>query len=586
MDAPEPLVGRYRFVRALRTAKTPCWLAVDETNGAEVVASVVPSPRARGLAPLVGFLHPHVATILDVLENVPSTQLPAAAPQNAFSVAVATHIAGSSLHQRVETAPIEPERAVRWIQLLAGALAAMHARGGFHGAISPRSVVVSRVLVGQAPLLTHLVAPPSGAYCSPARVTGGGPSAHDDVWALAATLYAALARHPPFHGATRTELARAIVAAAPESLSIDAELDAIVRGGLKTTPEDRSSAQQLHDGLDAWLSARGPAPDERFDTQPPAVLPFDRPSTTDDSMIRSAFADPETEEARRPVSEPPGPAAPDGGKAAGAIPPSDHAAASEAARPAGIVSTTKGVRERPRPSGGNRAMTWTLAVVALILAGAAAAFLLTRSDKDADAGHSVASLPSARSPPPRSAPETEGPAAPVASPGSEPAAPTAAASPGGTSPSTDETPGQCVAGLFPTGTFTETPKADYLCQETDLWLIGRKFYSQMTRDGSGDGMVMWVHLGRRELPVLARMRSRCCRSPTSLKVAVPDTPCGPLTEVVKRAASDLTGEGMNEYVAAIDCLIRRQVRTPEPWSRVSEDKSTKYFRKMLDQLAR
>jgi serine/threonine protein kinase len=124
--------------------------------------------------------------------------------------------------------------------------------------MSPR-IVVARPDRGLCPQLTHLVVPPSGAYCAPERVTGGGPSIPDDIWALVATLYSALSRRAPFHGATRTDLARAIVAAEPAPLEgLDTDLADIVLQGLSRDPKNRfDSAMALRGALRDWMERTG-----------------------------------------------------------------------------------------------------------------------------------------------------------------------------------------------------------------------------------------------------------------------------------------------------------------------------------------
>src|SRR5204863_5862639 len=164
MEGPRPLGGRYKFVKNLRgTAKSTTWLAHEHATGTDVVASVVTKPRAGGLSPILRARHEHLATILDVIEQPDPAEVPTdeALPEGA-AIAVAEYVRGQSLGSRLDVGPLAVEDAVEWTARVADALALIHRRGGVHGAISPRAIVVSRPDRGIVPQLTHLVVPPSG----------------------------------------------------------------------------------------------------------------------------------------------------------------------------------------------------------------------------------------------------------------------------------------------------------------------------------------------------------------------------------------------------------------------------------------
>src|SRR5690349_18324850 len=213
MGAPGLLAGRYVFLRRIRgTQRTIIWLARDQESRSTVVASVLTGARAAGLEAAVGITHPNVAAVLALLGQPNPSEVPDHEPiADGARIAIAEYVEGRSLQQRLEAGPVTLESAVEWATDIADGLAMLHGRGAVHGAVSPRAILVVRPEPAVIPTLTELVVPPSGAYCSPERVTGAGPSMQDDVWALAASLYTALGRKPPFHGASRTELARAIV---------------------------------------------------------------------------------------------------------------------------------------------------------------------------------------------------------------------------------------------------------------------------------------------------------------------------------------------------------------------------------------
>lgn len=255
MDEPKALIGRYRFQQLLPgAAKNAIWIARDEQTGQRVVVGSMPIPRARGLVNLVGFEQPHVARVLHILDDAPSDQLPRGITLGNHALLVVEHISGRSLAQRIETASVPLARAVTWLMRAARALREVHARGAVLGAISPRSVIVVRD--GVIPAFSHLPASPSGAFCSPARVQGGGPSPEDDVWALHAVLYVALTRSQPFRGASRNELADAILNGRYADLNErgidDPALSELIQRGFHPS-RPRSSAAELEEALLAWI---------------------------------------------------------------------------------------------------------------------------------------------------------------------------------------------------------------------------------------------------------------------------------------------------------------------------------------------
>ncbi|MCU0690486.1 MAG: hypothetical protein MUF54_03710 [Polyangiaceae bacterium] len=239
-----------------------------------VVSSVTPA-RVAGFRKVVGLRHPHLASVVDLLDDVPPSQIATggAAPERACSVAVAEHVAGQTLHERLEAGTVPIRKAVLWTARIASALHALHAKGGVHGALSPRSVIVARADGGVVPVLTNLRAPANGAFCSPERVRGAGPTAEDDTWALHATLFAALAGTAPFSGKSREQLAAQILQGRLPDLAshgiADAMLQGIVQNGFCGDLRARvSSIPALEHGLTEWLRAQ-PAGELDVSSAPP-----------------------------------------------------------------------------------------------------------------------------------------------------------------------------------------------------------------------------------------------------------------------------------------------------------------------------
>ncbi len=262
MQAPQtPLAGRYRFSRSLQTgAKSVSWLAIDEKTRRTVIVSALGAARVAGLEGIVGVRHAHLAAIVDVIHDADPDSLPAPAVK-APAVVVAEYVHGTTLHDALRAGRPELLEAVEIVEKLAEAIESLHAIGGVHGAISPRSVVATPENGPQGPVLTQLVAPPSGSYCSPERLRGHGPSTVDDMWALYATLYATLTGTTPFSGTSRERLVKSMVSAGARPLAehgiFDAALEGLIARGLAAEPGKRSTdIVEFREALGAWKASR------------------------------------------------------------------------------------------------------------------------------------------------------------------------------------------------------------------------------------------------------------------------------------------------------------------------------------------
>lgn len=258
MQPPTALLGgRYRFTAKIEAGtKAPTWLARDELANQEVVASVLGAARIAALMGVVGLRHPNLAAIVEVVDQPE----PAAVPGGGAAgnvVVVAEHVTGKTLHQHMKAQRLTAAEAVTlWIRLCRG-VAALHASGGAHGAISPRSIVLEPGYQRAAPTLTQLLAPTSGAYCAPERLQGRGPSSADDTWALHATLFAALTGTPPFRGDTKDQLLASIASGQIHKLSElgvkDESLEELLTLGLTANlSRRRQSVDQLIEALERW----------------------------------------------------------------------------------------------------------------------------------------------------------------------------------------------------------------------------------------------------------------------------------------------------------------------------------------------
>jgi serine/threonine-protein kinase len=616
MDVPRPLAGRYAFTKRLRgTQKTIIWAARDPT-GREVVASVVPPPRAAGLRPLIGLSHENLAPLLEVIETPKREEVPGTESLGADAkIVVAEYVIGRSLQQRLDAGPVSVEDAVEWAALAADALAKIHERNGVHGAVSPRAIVVARPSGGTVPVLTHLVVPPSGAYCSPERVTGSGPSASDDTWALVATLYTALTRRAPFQGGSRTDLARAIVAASPAPLDdVDPDLSRIVLAGLaRDTAERPASAAAFRDALRDWVNTTGRRSYGDFAPVEALAGVTERPPEVGDLSLVAALAHPDSPESRAPIvvhrfTEDDGAEDPD--VAPLAAPEMDPARPGPAAPekpklPIGgppVALTTPPKRREPAPRRSPAKFAGVL--VAIAVASAAAGVLLGRLR----AGLHPPKPEAIRLEPVRmttpatevSRPETGESARPASAPAEAPGASatgaTSAAAPassvpgagapvGSASPSPPGDPNACVLATVPPGTMGDAPDVGFLCRDEDLWAVARRMNLYVARHGKGPGMVLWASLGRFDLAALATLFSRCCPGSPPFVAATPKGVCETLTSSLANLGKDPSPPHVDQYASDVECLIARKVRYPtEWWDRVGAKDARTAFDQFVKQL--
>ncbi len=119
--------------------------------------------------------------------------------------------------------PVSELDAIGWAIRLAKRLEALHMLGVAHGSVSPACVIAAgQDRNARAYLADVQHTSPSPSYQSPERILGGDISAANDVWALAATLYALLTGQSPFSagGGNDAEIRQKILAASPPPLAV------------------------------------------------------------------------------------------------------------------------------------------------------------------------------------------------------------------------------------------------------------------------------------------------------------------------------------------------------------------------------
>ncbi|MGW3138515.1 protein kinase domain-containing protein [Streptomyces sp. NPDC001139] len=339
------LAGRYRVLAQLgRGGMGVVWRAVDEVLGREVAVKELRTytdadgpeladlrlrmqREARAAARV---RHPGVVAVHDVAEV------------DGRPLIVMELVDGPSLEQVLrERGFLDPAEAAGIGAQVMDALAAAHRAGVLHRDVKPGNILLERsgrvVLTdfGIAAMddpgdgaATHLTR--SGAlvgsldYLAPERAQGADASAASDVWALGATLYAAVEGSSPFRRTSTFSTLTAIVTEPLPEPERAGPLTAVLRHLLDKRPDTRPEAEEARALLQAVADAGG----------------TDTPTTT----LRGEAPAPRTEPGGPPLPTAfvlPGAAA--GPRGPGPATPAQHtAAAAAAADPSGRQDTVPG----------------------------------------------------------------------------------------------------------------------------------------------------------------------------------------------------------------------------------------------------
>ncbi len=185
------------------------WLCRDEVLGREVAVKQVgrlPGESAPDTARALrearssaALNHKNVVSVFDVVEADSEIWL------------VMEYVPSRTLSEILrEEGPLSPARAARIGAQVADGLAAAHARGTIHRDVKPGNVLVTDDDVakisdfgiartaGDQQLTSIGLMTGTPAYFSPELARGGDPGPAADVWALGATLYAAVEGAPPY----------------------------------------------------------------------------------------------------------------------------------------------------------------------------------------------------------------------------------------------------------------------------------------------------------------------------------------------------------------------------------------------------
>src|SRR5689334_3944496 len=275
-DAPR-IGNRYRLEQRIGAgAMGAVWRGTDEllnrTVAVKELLAAAEPPTAAGVEQLeesrqrlmregrIGarLQHPHVISMFDVVVHEDRPWL------------VMEYLPSKSLAAMLnETGPMAPREAAEVGRQVADGLAAAHAAGVVHRDVKPGNVLiaddgrvkltdfgVSRAVDDVQLTRTGLIAG-TPAFLSPEVARGQEPTAASDVFALGATLYAAVEGRPPFGlDDNAYALLHKVATGAPKPPEQAGPLTALIMRLLADDPTARPTASEARDTLAAVAESR------------------------------------------------------------------------------------------------------------------------------------------------------------------------------------------------------------------------------------------------------------------------------------------------------------------------------------------
>jgi serine/threonine protein kinase len=259
---PDLVAGRYRILRAVgRGGMGAVWLCRDEVLHREVAIKQIErleeETAAKAARPLrearlaAALNHENAVSVFDIVEDQGSTWL------------VMEYVPSRTLSEILRSEGRLPvDRVVRIGAQLASALATAHALGIIHRDIKPGNVLIgdndlakisdfgiARGHHDEQLTMTGFVTG-TPAYFSPELARGGDPSQASDVWALGATLYAAVEGEPPYgKGPNPLALLTRIASQPPPRPAHAGHLTSTLASMLKPKAEARASMEAVAGSL-------------------------------------------------------------------------------------------------------------------------------------------------------------------------------------------------------------------------------------------------------------------------------------------------------------------------------------------------
>ena len=306
---PETIGTRYRVLRAIgQGGMGTVWLCRDETLAREVAVkqvgllpgeSVPDSARAlREARSSAALNHRNVVTVFDIVEESGAVWM------------VMEHVPSRTLSELIrDEGALPPERVAAIGAQVADGLAAAHAAGTTHRDVKPGNVLVrddglAKIgdfgiarTVGDPALTQSGFVTGTPSYFSPELARGADPEPPADVWALGATLYAAVEGRPPYRSRSNPMSVLAEIGEhrppPPQQAGV---LETALTRMLDPDPATRwtmaDAAHHLHRLADAAESSTSPG-----------TVAFTRPNT-DDTATRPAATPPPRAPAPAPAPPP------------------------------------------------------------------------------------------------------------------------------------------------------------------------------------------------------------------------------------------------------------------------------------------
>ncbi|MFC3999656.1 serine/threonine-protein kinase [Nocardiopsis sediminis] len=257
--ADRVLKGRYQLLDEIaRGGVGTVWRATDLVLDREVAVKELRLPTDLSRAERESLLqrttrearvaarltHPGVVTVLDVVDEDGRPWIVMELVV-ARTLAEITQVAGQLPYQRVAEIGLQ----------LIDALKAAHDEGIVHRDVKPDNVMISeggRVVLtdfglaawtGESALTTsgRIIGSPS--YIPPERAKAGPVGPESDLWALGATLYAAVEGHPPYDRKGYIRILKGVDLEEPPVAENAGPLAPVLAGLLHVKPEDRLTAE-------------------------------------------------------------------------------------------------------------------------------------------------------------------------------------------------------------------------------------------------------------------------------------------------------------------------------------------------------